>query len=417
NLLSGFITSSKGKIAIQEYAINSLFWCTIYIREALKKYVTFHDNYNSLLNKLEAEFVNQGSTAKRFFKYFMLEGEEFFDTTNDKEIDLRFKLIMPIISQMALLTKFVALFAVEFIPESINLIREKFKNENDLRSFDWLFSNDLHTIVENYNKYLGNSKLPGQFIMNTQLPISIEKDQYSSKNDNFYRTYDIILNCYKEISQTLIVYCPEYKIAGNDFPYSPDNLKRTRIDGSVERDLHNICILTLDIIGSTDSKEGNEFKEYILSTLRKFKSKGFYFEDTSNDSFIACFNTPILLLDIARSLLPEEESLKRGNGKVRGCRKGLFSGNVTIIERPNKNILIRDQNAPHSHSIPRAFGILDGVDEYCKSKGCERNQVFIIESGTAQIYKDELNLEISKENRQQVKSKHFKGRCYVFPLI
>jgi len=40
-----------------------------------------------------------------------------------------------------------------------------------------------------------------------------------------------------------------------------------------------------------------------------------------------------------------------------------------------------------------------------------------MDAGSAKIYKDELNLEISKKFRQKVKSKHFTGPCYIFPLI
>lgn len=417
NLLSGLSTDSNEKLTIKDYAIDSLFWCSIYINEAFKKYKTFHEKYNLNITKLRNEFLEQGPPAKRFFKYFMLEREGFFDETTDKEIDLRFKLIMPIISQMALLTKFVAAFTVKFIPEANRRIKDKFANENALSLFDWLYSDDFYFIAENYNSYLGNPNLPGQSIIKTQLPLSIAQDQYPKNSENFYKTCEIIQNCYKEISQTLSIYCPEYKITGNDFPYSPDNFKRVRTDGSIEHDVLNTCILTLDIIGSTDSKEGNEFKEYILATLKKFKRAGYYFEDTGNDAFIACFNTPILLLDIARALLPEEERLKLGEGKVRGTRKGLYSGNVTVLTRPNQNIIIRDQLLPEHSPIPRAFSILNGVDEYCKSKAYSRNQVFIIDAGSAKIYKDELNLKITEKFRQRVRSKHFTGPCYVFPLI
>jgi hypothetical protein len=96
NLLSGLITDSSGKIAMRDYAINSLFWCSIYIEEAFKKYKTFHEKYNPLLTKLNEKFFEQGSPAKRFFKYFMIEREGFFDSTTDKEIVLRFQLMMPI---------------------------------------------------------------------------------------------------------------------------------------------------------------------------------------------------------------------------------------------------------------------------------------------------------------------------------
>lgn len=416
NLLSGIISDSNGKINLQEYALNSLHWCTVYIAEALKKHSIFHNDYRSLLKKLEAEFIEQGAPAKRFYRYFMKERQGFFDYTFDNEINLRFSWLMPIIAQMTLLTKFVAIFIVEYNSKLISKIQENFKNHNALNIFKRLYSDDLQNIVRNYNNYFKDKKSPGKSIIKTKLPLSITTNKNKPNHESFYKTYNILQNCYREISHALSIYCPEYKIAENDFPYSPDNLRRIKTDGSIERDINNTCIFTMDIIGSTNAKESNEYKDFILSTFNKFKRTGFFHEETGDDSFIACYDDPAYLLDIARALLAEEERLKKRKGKIRGTRKGLHFGNVTVIEKPNRSIILRDQTAPQPHSIPRAFYILEGVDKYCEKVKCPRNSVFIMDSVSAKNYIDQLKLEISKENSQYVKSKHYTGPCYIFSL-
>ncbi|MDI6890840.1 MAG: hypothetical protein QMC83_07895 [Thermodesulfovibrionales bacterium] len=106
---------------------------------------------------------------------------------------------------------------------------------------------------------------------------------------------------------------------------------------------------------------------------------------------------------------------KRVGGRSEGTRKGLSFGTVRIVEKTDGHVMIKDAWPPHL--LPRAFGILDGVDSHCDKYTCSKNSVIVIEKIAALQCAPALGLNLEGKKPFMVRSKHFYGSCYIFHLI
>lgn len=415
-VLSGIRLSTDKSSEVTPDAISSLYWCTRYISEAWKKYHVFHRKFDTLLNRLRKAFARQGPAAERFWQYHIDE-KGILDSSSDQEIEHRFKILMPLLTQMSRLTAFIMRVLIDLEILSLDELQQKFEDEGSSlghKEFRWLTEQECWTVANRYNDDVKRQIMPGLSIVKTELPLDVASKGDDSVKDWCCRTLETVQKCFDELRISLKEFCPKYEVAEGDFPFSPDRSRRVLLDGSVERIFRDVYVLTMDIIGSTDSEQTNEFKERVISTFERFRRLGLYFEETGNDAFVVCSEDPTVLWDIAVSIKVEGEMFKRAEGRFEGTRKGLSFGTVRIVEKTDGHVMIKDAWIPHL--LPRAFSILEGVDSYCDKHSLSRNSVIIIEGISAkkctQVLK--LNLEIKKSF--WVRSKHFYGRCYIFDL-
>ncbi len=216
--------------------------------------------------------------------------------------------------------------------------------------------------------------------------------------------------CFEELTSAIHEYIPKYD--DTEFPFAPDLRNRPLADGRIERRRENVFMLTLDIIKGTNSEQTNQMKEEVRNTFRRFEESGLVFEDTGNDSFIAIADDPLVLWDVAKSLALKGEALKATGGRFSGTPKALYFGSVAVIEKPDGNRVIRDVRIPND--VPRAFYVLDGVDEYVEEN--RRNQFLAIEKSTLGRCAGRLAIDVAKLVERSVEAKHFSGTCYLTDL-
>ena len=63
--------------------------------------------------------------------------------------------------------------------------------------------------------------------------------------------------------------------------------------------------------------------------------------------------------------------------------------------------------------LPRAFGILEGVDSGYARFGDSRNDVLVLEKSAAEHCASLLRIDLGSREPLWVQSKHFYGLCYV----
>ncbi len=181
-------------------------------------------------------------------------------------------------------------------------------------------------------------------------------------------TLETVKKCFNELRTSLKEFCPEYEVTEGDFPFSPDSSKRVLPDGSVEKILPDVYILTMDIIGSTDSQQTNECKDSVIDIFRRFRQHAslyfevIHFEEIGNDAFVVCSEDPTILWDIATKIKVEGERLIKPGERFEGTRKGLSFGEVRVVEALDGRMRITDASTPHL--LPRAFGIIEGIDAH-----------------------------------------------------
>lgn len=414
--LSGIQLSTDKNPEITSDAVSSLYWCTRYISEAWKKYDVFHKEFNVLLKRLKKSFERQGQAGKRFWEYY-IEEKDVLDISPDQEIKYRFELLMPLLMQMLRLTAFVTKILIDFEILSLDELQQKFEREGTslgYKEFGWLTEQECRIVASRYNNDIKQRRITGLSIVKTELPLDIPFKRDDSVMEWLHRTLDTVKKCFGELRTSLTEFCPEYEVAEGDFPFSPDSSKRVLPNGSVERTLSDIYILTMDVIGSTDSEQTNEFKNCVIRIFEQFEQAGLYFEETGNDAFIVCSEDPTILWDIANLAKVEGERFKRAGGRFKGTRKGLYFGTVRIVEKSDGHVMIKDAWPPHM--IPRAFGILQGVDDYCNEYSVSKNSVIIVEEKTAKQCAQVLKLNLGDNEPFWVRSKHFHGRCCLFGI-
>jgi hypothetical protein len=220
------------------------------------------------------------------------------------------------------------------------------------------------------------------------------------------------------LSASLYTACPRYETpeSGTDFPFSPENDRLVQVDGTQERILRDVFILTLEIVRSTDNIQTNQMKDTVLRTFENFpRTTELYFDVSGNDAFVACSRDAMVLIDIAKQIMREGEALKKFGGSFGGTRKGLFRGTVRHVIDSEGQERLTDAFTPHI--LPQAFSILDGLDERFKNHPAQLNLAMIVDRSAATDVFARLNIQFQKQNSFTVKAKHYFGRCFCFDLV
>jgi hypothetical protein len=416
--LSSVRREAPAELYIAEERALCLYWCIRYLSEAGNKFTVFHRKFKSNFDKLKAAFLKQGAAAETFWEYFV-ERSGLVKEDREATIEELFKLLMPLIRQMRHLTAFTVRLVTDLsvIPNDILarafLVEKRSIGDNE---FSWSIKPHIYESALAYNRGIEYQEVPGISIFKTRLPtfIKLTTQEVYDKESTWLSLLDGLYSCFEEIKSALQIYCPEYNVNEGDFPYSPDYSRRVLRDGSVERVCERMFVLTMDIIGSTDSPKTNDFKNMINDLLQEFRSKGIYFEVSGNDAFLVCSEDPTVLWDIARVVMIRGEVLIGSGGPLAGTRKALSLGRLRIVEKDSESLIIADAWTPHH--LPRAFSMLTGVDEYCDTRGLSKNSTLLIEESAAKELSHYLRLDLSSNETFGVEGKHFKGKCYALDL-
>lgn len=418
--LSGVETMPSGAVSLTPSAVSALHWCIRYISEAMKKYDIFFNRFDALREEVRLAYKKQGSDSERFWTYFV-DQEGFLNPSQEEEdVRHRFQVLMPLLDQMACLTTFAARTLLDGGILKRDTLEREFAGQGsslNRSEFAWV-NGDSDNAAKRYNDNIRAGRIPGRSIVKTLLKADLPPEGLDSMAR--LQWYIILVRqvrqCYQELKNCLMEYCPEYQVAEGQFPFSPDSRKRVRPDGSVERDLSDQYVLAMDIIGSTDSGEVNAFKDYIVETLRRFRSRAdsLHFELTGDDCFVVCSDNPGLLWDIAMSIMLQGETVRRGAGRLGGTRKALYFGPVQVVEGQDGSVMIRDASVPHT--LPRVCSILPEIDGLCDKRSVACNLTIVIEERTAKQASQLLGLTLDNE-LVMVSGKHFTGRCYIVNMV
>ncbi len=393
-------------------ALRSMYWCIRYVSEGWKKIRIFEQEYRRLLNELRKSFHKQGEGGQRWWTF--LEHKGIFDNTRDKEIEKKFVLLIPLLQLMEQLTCFVIHAAINAtLVTKAELHREFTANgvSFEYDEFAWFVSSHMTTAAVQYNKSVDEHVVPGRSILTSRL-LNLEADAITTANHIRRDVLPVALQCFNQLRQVLLEYCPRYNVADNDFPFSPNYQFRVLSDGSTEERHDKVFILTMDIIGGTHSRQTNDMKLLIRDVLRRFREHGVKYEDTGNDSFVAICEDSLTLWDLANSIRVKGADLRVEGDPFGGTRKGLYFGSVLSVTKSNGEVLLQDLTL--SNSIPAAFYLLPGIDEHVAER--ERNDFLIVADNVLKLCAERLGLSPAGLSRVRLRAKHFSGYCYLLRL-
>jgi hypothetical protein len=394
-----------------------LFWCVQYLTEAQKKWIVFHQQFDATQAKVERVFKHLGGFYLHFWQY---ELSHSILGDRDPEIDSRFALLMPIISLMKELTSYTIHLLIKLGAISVAMLKAKFDTAGqDIRfkPYEWVFGDGyrdgLRGAAGRYNSLIDSGMVTGSSLLCTRLldvlPASME---IRAEQEDGRLT--LVAQCYNELHAVLFACCPEYRILEGDFPFAPIERHHDRMDGTHEILISNAYILTMDIVGSTDSEQTNTMKAAVLDILKRFHrpNVNLYYEVTGNDAYLVCADEPGILLDICRSVMVEGKSLMRSGTTFAGTRKGLAFGSVRVLIDLEDRNAIMDANIPYV--IPAAFGILTGVDSVATKAG-EKNSLVVVGKHVVGKYLNVL-ANCGGPHTVYVETKHYAADCNVYVI-
>ena len=414
-LLNAAKLDDVGALRNVETTLDSVYWCTRYLTEALIKHAIFHKSFERLKRQLEKTFKKQGKSAARFWKYAIVENN-LLDSSIDKEIELKFSSLMPLLTQMRHLTAYLVgvLLHAGLLEEK--QLKEKFENEGAIfehRNFHWLTEDDLRRRALLYNENIKRRKVTGLSIEKTELPVTMPPNGESALAW-YGESLKAVRTCFMEVSSSLFRFAPYYQTQEGEYPFAPPSDRRVLYDGNVETILRDVYVLTIEIIKSTNSIQTNQMKDVVSATFNTFAKK-IHYDISGNDAFVACSVDPTVLIDIARIIMREGESLKDSGGPFGGTRKGISFGTLRYVEDYDSRPRLMDAVFPNI--LPDAFSMLDGIDARYAKKLDERNFAIIAQESIADQLAPLLGKKFSKQDRFMAKGKHFRGRCYCFSLV
>ncbi len=391
----------------------SLYWCVIFLSEAQKKYILFHKNFALTSKHLEEALSKQGSSAKRYWDFRI---KKLLDPSEDDEISILLKFLLPILKQMEALTAYIIKILIEFDIFSEGEFEKIFQDRYQslrYKEFTWLeIGKPALDFAVKYNIGLKDREI-SQSILKTALNPSF--DPSAGKFEQFALIIKNCVKCFYEIKDVMRSYVPAHIPIEGGYNYAPVGKVRVRTDGSTVKNVKNIFILTMDIIGSTNNELANEMKDFVINKLRDFKT--IHYEKTGNDEFLICSFDPMMLWDIARIIMVKGENLKRAENEFGGVRKALSKGNISIVTDAHNTTMIRDSVIPNT--LPKSFYLLEAY----KSKNSLQemgkqmhNKFIVIEEETAKELS--VTFELKCEDREQIslKAKHFNGNFLYFEM-
>ncbi|MDO9230604.1 MAG: phosphoribosyltransferase [Syntrophales bacterium] len=387
------------------------YWCVQYLVEAQKKWVLFHRNFDATRAKVERVFKHLGGFYLHFWQY-ELSHSSLGD--REPEIDSRFALLMPVIALMRGLTSYTLHLLIKLRAISDAALKNRFETDGqDIRSepYEWVFGDGLRDAAGRYNGLIDSGRVPGVSLLRTRLPdVLPAATEISAEQEG--GGLALVAQCHSELHGVLCAYCPEYRILEGDFPFAPVERHRDRMDGTREILISNAYILTMDIVGSTDSEQTNTMKAAVLSILKCFHRPNLYHEVTGNDGYLVCADEPGILLDICRAVVVEGKSLMRSGSTFAGTRKGLAFGSVLVLIDLEDRNAIMDANIPNV--IPAAFGILTGVDSVATEAG-EKNSLVAVGKHVVGKFQEVL-ANCKGPLIVHVETKHYFGDCNVYVI-
>lgn len=386
--------------------VDNMYWCCQYVIEVYKKWHVFNDSFDKLKNKVENIFSGLGVNFMNLWNY---ELSPQITKEKDKEIDIKFRYLMPIVNLIEQLTRYCMRLLLSHNVINLKDVEVKFQNEG-ISSYNiynkWLFSGTAEDAAFRYNYHIDNNKIFDSSNLKTKLAISnniVVQDSTILLED--------ISKCYYEIRKLITTYCPEYRIVEGDFPFSPRERLSIRQDGSKEIYMKNAYILAIDIVGSTNNSCTNMMKLKILEILSRFKHKNLYFETTGNDAYIVCSDEPFVLIDICQLVCADGECCIRNGENLLGTRKGLAFGTLIVHIDNEGRIAIFDAMIPNI--IPGLFSVLSGLDN-CDIEDM-KNSLIIVEKHSESKFIKAIE-GFKRQANVNVKAKHYIGNCPVYNL-
>ncbi|MBW1707126.1 MAG: phosphoribosyltransferase [Deltaproteobacteria bacterium] len=414
-VLQSFRLLPAGSVSVIPAVLDNIYWCTRYISEAYRKYRIYYYDYKILFNQIEKAFAAQGPAAQRFWKLYMFQGDYFSQRTS-AELESRFNAIMDLIGLMEYLTAYAVKLLLDLKLIKVPELSERFANSLirlNSKKYKWLLESDREDLAWKFNDGVRNWEHPGKSFMTSELPVIEISDSGEFPIAAPFQTFlDQYIRCFDQLHRWLSEFCPECEVPEGGFPYLPTSVRRLHNDGSMEKLLRDYCILTMDIIRSTNDEQTGAMKIATLEAIMRYKQHNLFFEKTHNDAFVVCSDNPQVLWDICFSVANVGEKIRIDRSRMAGSRKGLSRGSVIGTTDPNGVCMIRDAWTPHA--LPMAFSMLNGVDEYARKNGLDSNRLVIVNDKNRENFIHPLGLE--PLGKEFVKGKHFIGSCHIVKL-
>ena len=414
HILQAMTISLEGKTIISSAGLDNLYWCTRYISEAYRKHRIFYQDYDKLFKQVEKAFIVQGSAAKRFWKLYMFQGDNYSRRVED-EVESRFRAVMDIVALMRYLTAFIVRLMLTAKLTTEAELKSRFENSLIALGSDkyrWLLESEPEILVLRFNEIINRWRHPGRSFMQFSLPIVPLEEFARLCNGRRNEIVEQCGHCFEQLRRWQSEFCPEYEVSEGGFPYLPTAERRVQADGSMEKLLRDSCILTMDIIGSTNDERSGAMKIAVVGMLDRYRQHNVFSEKTHNDAFVVCADDPRVLWDICHSISNLGEQLRIDAQKMAGTRKGLSKGTVIATTDTSGVCMIRDAWGPHA--LPKAFYMLKGVDQYAKKYAADANRLVILDDKSKENFVNPLQLE--PIGKQYVSGKHFVGTCLIVKL-
>jgi hypothetical protein len=388
-------------------AVNALYWSIRYISEIWKKHRLFVGEFARVKLELDNRFASLGPIQRSWWDY--IQEVLDFSPAKDPEIEHRWHILHPILEQMTLLTGFLVCYLDECKILPLQRLEAELMSHGGVRltdrDFKWLNHSRMSSeyFLKEYNRHLDGLQ-----------SIGLRRRLTVGKSDLPNVGIDAVKTCFIELTEAIELFCPKYKTSEGTMPFAPDNSRRVLENGSIEYRWDNVFILTLDIIGSTNSPQTNALKDAIRDIFQRYASdQRLAYQPTGDDAWVACSEDPRVLLGAATAIGLAGGGLVTAGERLRGTRKGLSGGSVAVVELPDHSVIIRDVRIPNT--LPAAFYILSGIDQGVPLP--DQNRVLIIESRTFERASDILALKAEQSKKVKVEAKHFLGTCYVHELF
>lgn len=402
---------SAGEEEIIRYRLQQgLYWAIRFVSEARIKHAVFARRFTSLKHKAGRVFEAQGPAASRWWDMVLACG--LLDSTRDPEIEARMEVALPLLEAAKLLTTYCYSVVLESGVLSRPLLQETFATFGaslDYSQFDWLNHSSAWAAAHEYNRLLSRAKVPTRALLEDRLP----EGDFEATREYAIQAFVAVRECVQELRQSVEVLIRRYDVTESEFPYAPEARRRPLRDGSIEVRRDNVFLLTLDIIGSTNSPQTLVMKDRIRDVFRQLACRGLQYQDTGDDGYVACADDVGVLWDAAVAIRLEGAGLIIPEGeRFGGTRKALYFGSIAIITRPSGDVFLRDIRFPHV--LPQAFAILSGIDRHAPEN--MRNDLVIVDARTFDKAAQRLRLQKKHSRRVLVESKHYIGECYLVPL-
>jgi hypothetical protein len=345
----------------------------------------------------------------------MFQGDKFSQSIDD-EIESRIRAIMDLLALMKLLTAYSIRLLIDLKRITVATLTEYFKKSRirlHYNDYKWVLEGNRANLTWEFNDRVRKWNHPGASFIINELPIIDIGDSGRIPDVALFQEFLYqYFRCFDQLRRWMSEYCAEYEVPEGGFPYLPTSTRRVYADGSTEKLLKNYCILTMDIIRSTDDEQTGTMKNAVLDAIARYRQTNFFSQKTHDDAFVVCADNPKILWDICYAIAIAGEQIRIDPSRMWGTRKGLAIGSIYATTDPNGVCMIRDAWAPHA--LPRAFSILRGVDEFARKNGLDPNFLVIVDDITLENFIRPLGLK--PLGTEFVSGKHFVGSCHIVKL-